>query len=185
MSKKSTATARQHRRRHSWPPLRMHVFKHAHDIDQNPFAFFLSTTDGFDDDDAEDLTAGIGEAPRARSLSPLHFGATATTPNLESAKSPIAKLKRWIERMERRYVHRGHTSSPEERIASPAIPIPSTGSPRSPVSRGRRDDRLSPSLVAKRDVRSHSGRPRVWREPDWDIWPVAEEQEEYGLGISI
>ena len=185
MSKKSTTTARQHWRRHSWPPLRMHIFKHAHDIDQDPFAFFLSTTNGFDDRDAEDLTAGVGEAPRARSLSPLHRGATATSPNLESAKSPIARLRRWIERMERRYAHRGHASSPEQREASQAIPIPSPRSPRSPIPRGRRDERLSPSSVARRDMRSYSGRPHVWREPDWDIWPVAEEQEEYGLGISI
>ena len=184
MSKKSATTARQHRRRHSWPPLRTHVFKHAHDIDQNPFAFFLSTTAGFDDD-VEDLTAGIGKAPRTRSLSPLHFGATATTPILKISKSPIAKLKRWIERMEKRYIHRGQTFSPEQHVASPAIPIPSPGSPRSPIFRGRRDDRLNPSFVEKRDVRSHSGRPRIWREPDWDIWPVAEEQEECGLGISI
>lgn len=164
----------------------MHVFKHAHEIDQNPFAFFLSETDNLDDD-AEDLTAGVGEESRARSLSPLHLGTTATSPILESAKAPVAKLKRWIERMERRYIHRGHASSHEEPIASPAIPIPipSPGSPKSPISRGRRDGRLSPSHITKREVRSHSGRPRVWREPGWDIWPVAEEQEEYGLGISI
>ena len=182
---RSRFTGKHHKRRHSWPPLHIHSQKHVHAIDENPFEFFISTPESIGADVEDDLTAGIGATPRSRSLSPSRLHTTATSPLLESVSSPIARLKRWIERMEQRYIHHRQIPIATEPTISPKLSTPEPSSPKSPTARGRRDNRLSPKSGMKRSVRSHSGRPRIWIEPGEDIWPVAEEQEEVGLGISL
>lgn len=189
----SRGRSRHHNRRHSWPPLRLQVFKPNPVIDENPFAFFISAPeedlDTFTDD------AGIENTPpRSRSLSPFHRHTSNPSSPVVSAAStnPLIRLKRWIERMERRYFHRQPASpdspstSPDVRRLSPTQPVPIPNSPGSLDLRGRESYRLSPPGSRQGAVRSHSGRPRVWRGPSQDIWPVMEEQElEMGLGISI
>ena len=169
-------------RRHSWPPFPVHIFRHSHDIDENPFEFFISAPENIDIED--DLRAGIDEAPHAPSLSPFHFRIKSpSSPVLEHTKSPIVKLKRWIERMERRYRHRPVMVEP---ASSPTVPEPASNQPDVTSVRGRQNSRLSPPDGARRSIRSHSARPRVWIRPGEDIWPVLEEeQDEVGLGISM
>ena len=179
---KSKFVGGHHKRRHSWPPL--HI-RRAHAIDENPFEFFISTPESNGADVEDDLTAGIGATSRSRSLSPSRLPTSAASPLLESVSSPIARLKRWIERMEQRYIHHRQNPVAVEHAISPKLSAPQPSSPKSPTTRGRRDNRLSPKLRSNRGVRSHSGRPRIWIEPGEDIWPVAEEQEDVGLGISL
>ena len=182
---KSRVTKRHHKRRHSWPPLHTHSPKHAHAIDENPFEFFISAPGSIGADVEDDLTAGINATPRSRSLSPSRLHHLATSPLLESVSSPIARLKRWIERMEQRYIHHRQSPITTEPNISPKLSTLEPTSPKAPAPRGRRENRLSPKSGMRRGVRSHSGRPRIWIEPGEDIWPVAEEQEDVGLGISL
>ena len=185
-------SGRHHQRSHSWPPFHLHATPQKKSIDDDPFAFFISASDGpviFPDDST---AAGIEPSPRARSLSPF-LSRTHHEPNLAAltAASRIAKLKKWIIKMERRYLNykppspsgvpQNSPASPLQR--SPAPPLPR--SPASPQIRGRGNTRGSPRSLASRGTRSHSARPRVWREPSGDIWTVLEEQEDVGLGISM
>ena len=172
-----------HKRRHSWPAFKVHVFHHPpKDINENPFVFFLSAPDE-PDEVLDDITAGIENVPRSRSLSPLLLPTHGEERLFMSTESTsLAKLKKWIARMERRYFHHTHLLPPQEPVTPLLLAPPS--SPGSPQSRGRSHSRGN--LNGSRDtaIRSHSGKPRVWREPSEDIWPVLEEHEDLGLGIS-
>ncbi|MCJ1311692.1 hypothetical protein MMC25_005365 [Agyrium rufum] len=190
---------KQPRRRHSWPPLHVHVFKNHHNINDDPFSFFISPPDASLVTAVEDLSAGIQTGRRARSVSPFkRQGDSAARPKSRTI-SHLTKLFKWIERMERQYgvrygVHRQHSPargnySPEMQSPSPPPLSPSSfspPSPRVPELRGRepsqRNLRGSPKRPSHR-VRSHSGKPRIWQEPGDSIYPLAEEQEDGGLAI--
>jgi len=181
MTKFSTS---RHRRHHSWPPFQLHSFTHNTTIDENPFAFFLSASDDLDDFSDEHIRADIDQRPRSRSLSPFVFRKAKDNRTFEiSSTTAISKLKRWIEKMERRYFHRRHVLLPQPEFKVSPTKAPQN-SPSSPQMRGRMNARTRPNSRANRAMRSHSGRPRIWREPDEDIWTVMEEQEEIGLGIT-
>ena len=174
------------RKRHSWPPLRKpRAFFLDESIDENPFAYFISPAEDRDVFTNSHLAADIDDRRRSRSLSPAHRGGLSALAATAAASSPTAKLKKWIERMELRCLRRSPSAS--------EIPMPSPNPPKplqayqtvSPPVRGRRDIRSSSRRRVNRNTRSHSRRPRVWREPSKDIWPVSEEGEEIGLGISI
>lgn len=200
-----------HKRNHSWPPFRLHLPHHhapsskRSSIDEDPFAFFLSTSASIEDYVLDCMNADIGPAsPRRRSLSPNHH-----RPRKSSDSSPrphataaILKLKKWVEKMETRYLRHGRQTSPCA-SASSAATAPDVEPPEivldiselpqplalSPPLRGRRPVRRSKRSIGDRVVRSHSGRPRAWREPSRDIWPVSEDEEDLeammGLGISL
>ena len=177
----------RHTRHHSWPPFKLHSFTHhtpARTIDEDPFAFFLSASNDLDGFPDEHITADIEPTPRSRSLSPFPCRRTQDEESPEiSSTTTIAKLKRWIEKMERRYFHRRPTLLPEPEFKISPVRTPPK-SPSSPQARGRLDARTRPNSRATRAMRSHSGRPRVWREPNEDIWTVMEEQEDIGRGIT-
>ena len=179
-----TSTSTHHRRSHSWPPFQVQSLQRPKDIDENPFAFFISNTGGSDEIPEDSMSAGIEKTPRSRSLSPLQFHAKQN-PDLASltVPNPFSRLKRWIQRMEKQYFHQGHLSPIEVPQNTPVSSL--QRSPVSPPSRGRESIRGSPRSLRSSDTRSHSGRPRVWREPSDNIWSVVEEQEEIGLGISL
>ena len=182
MSLSPRSTGRK--RRHSWPAFKVHVFHHPpKDINENPFEFFLSASDD-PDEVLDDITAGIENVPRPRSLSPLLLPThDEERPFRSSASTSLAKLKKWISRMERRYLHHTHLLPPPTPVAPLLLAPPS--SPGSPQSRGRRHSRGNLNGGRDDTIRSHSGKPRVWREPSQDIWPVLEEHEDVGLGISV
>ncbi|MCJ1377595.1 hypothetical protein MMC17_000690 [Xylographa soralifera] len=179
-----TSTGTHHRRSHSWPPFRVHSLQRPKDIDENPFAFFITTTVDSEEIPEGPMSAGIEKTPRSRSLSPLRLRAKHN-PDLASltVPNPFSRLKRWIQKMEKQYFHQGQLSPLEVPQNTPVSLLPR--SPASTPSRGRGSIRGSPRSLRSPDSRSHSGRPRVWREPSEDIWPVVEEQEDIGLGISL
>ena len=77
-------------------------------------------------------------------------------------------------------------SSVEQLVPSPDPPeLLQLARTVSPPLRGRRNVRISSSNRVTPNTRSRPRRPRVWREPSKDIWPVAEEGEEIGLGILL
>lgn len=170
------------RKRHSWPPLRKSMSLYTSEtIDEEPFAHFISPLDDRDVFFATGLAAGVGSNQRSRSLSPFHKSKSILSED-EADNSPVAKLKRWILRMERYYCHRKSPSKETPVIQLQPLKAPATSSP--PV-RGRRDTRTSSSSRVTHNLRSPPRRPRAWREPSMDLWSVAEEQEDVGLGITV
>ena len=175
-----------HKKRHSWPPFHSGKLQESGDgIDSDPFAYFISSAEDVEAD------AGISTKPRSRSLSPAIRRARKPLYKSSNRRSPTAKLKRWIERMEKQYFHRSSNDvlSPrivliEPRSLSPPVITP-TVVPISPPLRGRHDARLTSSQRVGVNGRTPPRRPRVWREPSSEIWSVAEEDENVGLGISV
>lgn len=187
------------RSRHSWPQLRRSHHSYVDKaIDSDPFAYFVSPDEDRVVYIEGNLTAGIKSKSRSRSLPPfqsrgprLHLSISTTT------RSPTARLKRWIERMEQQYFHLSHKSTDEPdpiiKIVKPKpqSPIPRTEPvviPISPPIRGRRDARTgSGQRRTPNNGRTPPRRPRVWREPSAEIWSVPEEDEDisFGLGITV
>lgn len=174
------------RKRHSWPPLRKpRAFYFDKAVDQDPFAYFISPADERDVFFNSHLAADIDRKKRPRSLSPFHRNSTSLLSAATAAASPTAQLKRWIERMELRCFRR-NAGSIEQRMRSPDPPdLPEMARTVSPPLRGRRNLRISSGNRVTPNSRSRPRRPRVWREPSKDIWPVAEEREDIGLGILL
>ena len=174
------------RERHSWPPLRKpRAFYFAEAVDQDPFAYFISPADERDVFVNSHLAADIDNKRRPRSLSPFRRNSFKILSLGGAVTSPTAKLKRWIERMELRCFRRS-PSRMEQAMPSPdPSELLNTARTVSPPLRGRRNVRISSSNRVTPNTRSRPRRPRVWREPSKDIWPVAEEREEIGLGIHL
>ena len=171
------------RKRHSWPPLRKpRALFAGENLDDDPFAYFISPAQDRDIFTENYLTAGIASRQRSRSLSPGTSRRKSHT-KLSTSKSPTLRLKKWIERMEKYYFHH---SAPGPQPQTPIIEIrepKQTEKPSSPI-RGRRDVRSSTYNRVSQTVRTPPRKPRVWREPSESIWTVVEEGEEIGLGIS-
>ena len=188
--------------RNSWPQLRRLHRSQVHEpIDSDPFAYFVSP--------AEDrmlyvegsLTAGINIRTRSRSLPTFHPRKPRIILSMStSSRSPTARLKKWIERMEKQYFHHSYRHHRDADLPDPIIrviePRPKPSIPGtepvvitiSPPLRGRGDVRTGSAQRRARDNgRTPPRRPRVWREPSADIWTVAEEDEEArsGLGITV
>ena len=174
-----------HKRHHSWPPFRLHHSHQKKEIDEDPFAFFLSTANDGEQYVVDYMNADIATfspSPRPRSLSPAKLRKHSRKSLGSPTVNAILKLKKWIEKMETRYRHRRPSPSTEESLYTE---FPTPPMPISPTLRGRRTARRVSQSVGNRTVRSHSERPRVWIEPSYGIWPVMEEQEDVGLGISL
>ena len=174
------------RKRHSWPPLRKsRAFHFDEAVDQDPFVYFISPADERDVFVNSHLSADIDRKKRPRSLSPFRRNSFKNLSAGAAKTSSTAKLKRWIERMELRCFWRS-PSRMEQLVPSPDPPqLLYTARTVSPPLRGRRNVRISSSNRVTPSTRSMPRRPRVWREPSKDIWPVAEEREEIGLGIHL
>jgi hypothetical protein len=112
-----------------------------------------------------------------------------------SPGTAIAMLRKWIERMEKMYIHKKSPSpvvlaaetpvprfpiSPPAtpgRVASPTVPeVVMSGTGSQPL-RGRKRVRRTSKSVGNRAIRSQSGHIRVWREPAEDMYPLSEEEE--------
>lgn len=174
------------RKRHSWPPLRKpRAFFFDEAVDQDPFAYFISPADERDVFVNSHLAADIDNKKRPRSLSPFRRNSFTLLSAAAAATSPTAKLKQWIERMELRCFRRSPNSIQQLMPSPDPAEPPMIAQTVSPPLRGRRDVRISSSNRVTPNARSRPRRPRVWREPSKDIWPVAEEGEEVGLGIIL
>ena len=176
------------RKRHSWPPLhkkpRTSYFEQA--IDDDPFSYFVSDPSENNDVYLNGMRAGIDDTPRSRSYSPRH---RATLMSAVVHSSPTNRLKKWIEKMELRCFHRSPRKSPPviqrpmpspEPFAPSKIPLTS-----SPPVRGRRDIRVGSAHRVAANGRSKQRRPRAWRAPSAEIWPVIEEKEGESIGLGI
>lgn len=175
------------RKRHSWPPLRKpRAFYFDKSMDEDPFAYFISPAGDRDVFFNSHLAADISPKRKSRSLSPAHHSDLTILNAATAASSPTAKLKRWIEKMELRCFHRSPAMS-ERLMPSPDPPrAPEIMQTSSPPVRGRRNIRVGSRQRVGNNGRSKPRRPRVWREPSKDIWPVSEEgEEEFGLGIMV
>lgn len=197
---------RRHSRRHSWPPFRPYTCNATNTIDEDPFSFFVSDAPPLNEDLFGHLTADIERSPRSRSLSPFRFRHWRKRSSPEDPSvTAIRRLKGWIARMEQRYFQHPRRralspsparlsdsspepTSPQSSPSSISFSIPSppqTPSPRSPPLPRGRTTQVRPNLSRQRVIRSHSAKPRVWKLPAEEIWPLAEELEEIGLGLSV
>ncbi len=178
---------RHHIKRHSWPPLRnSRPLYFEESIDADPFAYFISPAEWNDAD------AGIQSKRRSRSLPPFQRRPLIPLSISATGKSPTARLRRWIERMEKQYFHRVRSEllPPQIILVEPSSPpiVPTTTPitiPRSPPVRGRRNVRSTSRQRVQPNSKTPPRRPRVWQEPSSAIWSVAEEDEDVGLGISV
>lgn len=172
-----------HHSRHSWPPYETPA-KHARarndrksedlSIDENPFSFFISPAADDDDDheaDEDYFSAGIDSEP-TRPRSPFRRSRTSEISVTDAAKSPAAVLRRWIKHMEARHPYLHHGRQDEGPPPMPVVPFIVPSDDR--TERGREADRSAETMRGRKQVRSYSGRPRSWREPSADLWPVSE-----------
>ena len=170
------------RKRHSWPPSRDTETENKDGaMDEDPFAYFVSSMGEEEHFLESNLSAGIINRRRSRSLPDFRHKPLPGRSVVQRATSQATKFKRWIDRMEKQYFHR---SSPEVFTPSPPSPPPDPLSAPSIKDRGR-DIRSTATSRIRNSVRTPPRRPRAWREPSGDIWPVAEEGEEIGLGIIV
>lgn len=168
-------------KRHSWPPLHATMSSRASpSINQDPFAHFISPVVDEESNLQVDLTAGITNRRRSRSLPPFIPSPKPSQPAIDKAKRRIAKLKKWIERMQMSYFHH---SCPNNMTTSPPPAQPKTLEELLPTERGR-DVRLKATSRRRADARTPPRKPRAWIPPSDKIWPVTEETEDVGLGIS-
>ncbi len=179
-------------RRDSWPPtiLRLHddELSTDEDIDENPFAYFLTSPtpeEEVDDDDFEyfeDLSAGIEAEDNTK------------TPVREVSPSSLQRIP-LVTEGDDSYIGKGfavplslrdftlaHESKKRERERRVQAEIERT--PSVSALRGRRTVRLTPTRTPRGRERTRSlssQRPHSWREPSPDVWSIPEEKEDVGI----
>jgi hypothetical protein len=204
------------RNRESWPPtiLRLidddndiDILPEDHDIDANPFEYFLTSPEDLnfpdlEDEFFEDLSAGIeGDGTSVtpvREVSPSSLqrisdlDSTDPQDEMEDVEYGFAvpvslrdfssahESKQKAKNKNRADAGSNTTSTLDS--AGPSSPV------MIPAARGRRTVRLAPNRVSRgrgmaRSI-SHSPKPRSWREPSPDVWSIAEEEEASTPGLS-
>jgi hypothetical protein len=176
-------------RRDSWPPTIVRIRDDAvmaeetSAIDENPFAFFLTSPEDLDDDDLEDLSAGIettSKSPQVREISPSAI--QRSTPLLEDDDDeelqygfamPVS-LKDFTTRHSDGRKSRQEQRT-EDKLAGLGIVIPE-----GKARRGRATVRMTPSRSGRGrgQTRSLSARrPHSWQLPSPEIGTIKEERE--------
>jgi hypothetical protein len=179
---------------------RLATQKHAseNDMDINPFSFFISPAMSESDTDSEDddfASAGITiEKKRSRSLSPLPLRGSGNDSEISfydeqfqtpRPRSPKSVLNRFIEK----HVH--HTDNDDEDVSTTLTRSKSFSSALSSLGSGRGRAGYDLGSFSSKPagsyqsgfergrvtVRSHSPKPRSWREPSRELWPVMEDPE--------
>ena len=175
------------RKRHSWPSsAKSHANVLDEAVDDNPFSYFVSEPPKNSEACLGGTTAGIDNIPRSRSYSPRYRVALVSS---FVTSSPTNRLKRWIAKMEFRYFR----GSPSGNSSTSQSPMPSSESFQlsrssvtpSPQMRGRQDARVGSMRPIKTTGRSRPRRPKAWRAPSADLWPVVEDNEEERVGLGI
>jgi hypothetical protein len=179
-------------RRDSWPPTIVRIrddeatAEETSAIDENPFSFFLTSPEelNLDDDDLEDLSAGIetssSKAPAVREISP---SAIQRSPlpleddedeEVEYGFAMPLGLKEFTLRHTDGRKSRQEQRT-EDKLAGLGIAIPEFT-----AKRGRATVRLTPSRSGRGrgETRSLSARrPHSWRVPSPEIGSIKEERE--------
>ena len=179
-------------RRDSWPPTFVRIRNEEADetdpVDADPFSFFLTSPEEIDNDDDEDLSAGIestkSKSPQIREVSPSTIQKHSPPPPLEDGDDYEDEDFGLAMPLSLKDFTRRHTSSDGRRSRSTrraedgllglGIAIPIT------AIRGRPTVRLMPSRSGRGrgQTRSLSARrPRSWRAPSPDLAPITEERE--------
>jgi len=187
-------------RRDSWPPTQVHLQsspshpshpEHDDSIDENPFAFFLTSPEEIDIDDYlsdEDLSAGI-ETPESKSpvreVSPSALQRNPLPEDEDDEEEeyefgfglaiPLS-LKDFTKNTSSGRKSRTGNRSKEEELHGLGISIPEFS------ARGRAKVRLVPVRNGRgrglRQSRSLSARrPQSWRAPSPEIFSIREERE--------
>ena len=169
-------------KRHSWPSLRAErSARISATIDQNPYPYFLTPSIDNEDILDDDLTAGISSRHRSHSA-PFHNKRRHKPLISDKVIMQITRLKIWIKRMETSHFQ---SSSPTPILVHPPPHTPITLDELPTFQRGR-DIHATATSRVRNNIRSPARKPRAWRRPSDNIWPVAEESESsstVGLGI--
>lgn len=176
-------------RRDSWPPTILRIRddepeEETSAIDENPFSFFLTSPEDLDDDDLEDLSAGIetssSKSSQVREISP---SAIQRSPlpleddedeEVEYGFAMPLSLKEFTLRHTDGRKSRQEQRT-EDKLAGLGIAIPEFT-----ARRGRATVRLTPSRSGRGrgQTRSLSARrPHSWQVPSPDIGTIKEERE--------
>ncbi len=168
--------------RHSWPPYKAttELSRPRNDrksvdlgIDANPFSYFISPAFVNDHNlEEECFSAGIDTKPSPRPHSPFRRRRDNESSVTEAAKTPPAILRRWIKYMETHHPYIYHHHQDEGPPPKPVVPFIAPSSDN--TERGREIERSAEIIRGRKQARSRSGRPRSWREPSADLWPVSE-----------
>lgn len=183
MSSTIVGTVHSLPKRHSWPSLRAErSAKICDTIDQNPFPYFVSPITDEEDIMDSDLIAGITGPRRSYSVPTFRPKLSHKAMLPVNVIMHVNRLKMWIKKMETSHFH---SSSPTS-ISNPPLPqTPMTLDELPTVPRGR-DIHVTATSRVRNNIRSPPRKPRAWRRPSDNIWPVTEESESsstIGLGI--
>ncbi|KAL8755609.1 MAG: hypothetical protein Q9199_003514 [Rusavskia elegans] len=183
MSPTVVGTVHSLAKRHSWPSLRVERSAKTLDtIDEDPFPYFVSPITDEEDVMDSDLNAGITSRRRSHSMPAFHTELSHKPLLPEKVIMHVNRLKMWIKKMETSHFHSSSPASTSNPL-SPQVPITLDELPI--VQRGRNIHLTATSRV-RNNLRSPPRKPRAWRRPSDNIWPVAEETETsstIGLGI--
>jgi len=176
-------------RRDSWPPTIVRICDDkatAEDtsaIDENPFAFFLTSPEDIDDDYLEDLSAGIetsSKPPEVREISPsaiqrshLSFEDDEDEEVEHGFAMPVSLKEFTMKHTDGRQSRQDQRT--EDKLAGLGIAIPASS-----TNRGRASLRPIPSTSrrGRGQTRSLSARrPHSWRLPSPEIGTIKEERE--------
>src|SRR5450432_22898 len=173
-------------RRDSWPPTILRLQDDndddlsVEDIDENPFAYFLTSPTPEEDDEFdffEDLSAGIeGDGTSKTPVREVSPSSLQRIPLEQEDESPLGKvLSLPISLRDFTLTHEKRKKEKATRQAELDRTIAAN------AMRGRRTVRLAPGRTARGrgQTRSLSGsRPHSWREPSPEIDSIPEERED-------
>jgi len=181
------------RRRDSWPPTILRLndedlgdIAEIEDIDLNPFSYFLTSPEEFDEE-LEDLSAGIESdeeiAPSVREVSPSSLQRipedveddSYLTQDVGRGFAQPVTLQSFTE------IHLSEQYKKTTNRGTDEFDGPNYGHiPPTPTLRGRGTIRLGvPGGRGRGQTRSLPGvRPHSWQEPSPDVWSIPEENEE-------
>jgi hypothetical protein len=176
-------------RRDSWPPTIVRIrddeatAEDTSAIDENPFAFFLTSPEDIDDDGLEDLSAGIetsSKPPQVREISPsaiqrshLPFKDDEDEEVGYGFAMPVTLKEFTMKHTDGRQSRQEQRA--EDKMAGLGIALPAFS-----TKRGRATVRLTPSRSrrGRGQTRSLSARrPHSWRLPSPEIGTIKEERE--------
>lgn len=149
------------------------------EIEEDPFGYILSPS----------LSAGIRNDKSPRSPSPFWIKASSTSKSsFSSYDRRLAKVRRWILRIESWYFRRGgrvprsgkqdHQDQTSNPAKSSIIADDGTRSTWTGQFRGRSNARTSSANRDDHMMRPIPGRQHLWRKPSESLWPVLEESED-------
>lgn len=186
-------------RRDSWPPTIVHLRSSNNDadpdvIDDNPFAFFLTSPDELDDFfDDEELDAGIETpesskspvrevSPSSLQRAPLTLDEQDKEENYDFGLAMPLSLKDFSAKHTSVRKKREEQRKAEELALGLGILFPEHASLAMAATRGRGKIRLVPTRGARGrgQTRSLSARrTQSWREPSPEIFSIKEEKESH------